>query len=369
MSGALGFIFDAAGLIVPYVLSDLLKPKVPAEAQTSVQIILGQGSSTAGGAVPHVALWDDDGNRIGQYHPGGNEKIAEGYHQSITVDHTQTVPKYSQADPYYVMISQLSDDAICVSAITVANTKISGSFYGDTGYKCGQSWFASDNRIGSDFSKPKCVWLDANHDNAINARALSFHLNDMQANEAKLDEYYNNLKTLCSSTPRFSFWGNLLPDGIIPFFNPRLEYKDDNGEDVDVSKVIDDPKNPYDKSVYMHQGEQKSSRAVQPKARRDSRSANHDPTHLIISDQDTDVREICEHPNSYGWDIVSTDQGVFCDMEHKQLYPLCGDGIVANCFSLSDTTLIGGPAAKRGEDTLKLRFGRSYNTTDHWKRS
>ncbi|TRX93459.1 hypothetical protein FHL15_005734 [Xylaria flabelliformis] len=366
MSSVLGFIFDAAGVIVPLALSDAFKPHVPQEAKTNVQIIIGHGSSTAGGTVPHIALWDDDGNRIGQFHPDGDEKIGNGDVKTITIDHSQTVPKYSQADPYYVLVSQLSDDATCIAAITVANSKISGAFYGDTGYKCGQSWFASDNRIGSDFWKPKCVWLDANHDNGINARALSFHLNDMQANDAKLDEYYENLDALCKSTPRFSFWGNLLPDGIIPFFNPKLEYKDDNGADVDLSKVLDDPNHPFDKSVYLHQGEKKASRARSAKTRRTPRGANHDPSHLIISDQDTDVREICNHPNSYGWDIVSTQQGVFCDMEHKQLYPLCGGGIASNCFSLNSTTLIGEQTIARDESAMKLRFGRSYNTTAHW---
>ncbi|KAJ8121426.1 hypothetical protein ONZ43_g2117 [Nemania bipapillata] len=220
---ALGFVFDAAGVIVPLALSDLFKPKVPVEARTNVQFILGHGSKTAGGSVPHVAIWDDDGNRIGQYHPGSKDKIGEGEVKTITIEHSQTVPQYSQADPYYVMVSLLSDDAICVAAITVANSKVSGAFYGDTGYKCGQSWFASDNKIGSDFWKPRCVWLDGNHDYGINARALSFHLNDMQPNDGKLDEYYKNINTLCRSSPRFSYWGNLLPDGIIPFFNPKLE--------------------------------------------------------------------------------------------------------------------------------------------------
>lgn len=59
MANALGFIFDAAGVIIPLALSETSKPQAPSEAQTSIQIILGQGSSTAGGTVPHIALWDD----------------------------------------------------------------------------------------------------------------------------------------------------------------------------------------------------------------------------------------------------------------------------------------------------------------------
>jgi hypothetical protein len=56
---AIGFAIDAAGLIVPLALSDAFKPQIPPEAKTNVEIILGHGSSTAGGSVPHISLWDD----------------------------------------------------------------------------------------------------------------------------------------------------------------------------------------------------------------------------------------------------------------------------------------------------------------------
>ncbi|CCF43236.1 hypothetical protein CH063_13000 [Colletotrichum higginsianum] len=128
-----------------------------------------------------------------------------GFQTNIVIEHAQTEPKHSQADPYYVILSQTNNDVICISDVLVSNGKISGAFYGDTGYKCGQFWFASENRIGSDFEAPRCIWPDANHNNDINARAISFHLNDMQPNEDKLQQYYENLDTLCNSTPRFSF--------------------------------------------------------------------------------------------------------------------------------------------------------------------
>ncbi|KAF2763222.1 hypothetical protein EJ05DRAFT_491242 [Pseudovirgaria hyperparasitica] len=339
-------------------------------AKTNIQIILGDGesTSTAGGDCPHIALWDDDGNRIGQYHPKSCD-IKQGNVGNFVVEHSQTTPKYSQADPYYVMVSQLSDDAICVASIAVQGTKISGSFFGDTGYMCGQSWYASENRIGSDFTNPRCVWLDGNHDNGINARAISFHLNDMQPNQEKMSQYMSNQDTLCKSSPRFSFWGNLLPDGIPPFFSPPLTYKDGNGADTDLSKVIDDPKNPVDKGVYLHQGEShRLARSRTPKTtRRNVRGWNHNPDHLVVSDQVTSsARELCTHPNSYGWDIVSTKENLFCDMEHKKLYPLCSNAVTDGCFDLDAKTLRGHLNA-RSDDTVKMRYGRSYASTAHWK--
>jgi hypothetical protein len=210
----------------------------------------------------------------------------------------------------------MSNNAICISAISVVGQNIQGNFFGDIGYKCGMSWFPSDNAIGSDFTKPRCVWLDADHTNKINARALSFHVNDMVPNQDKTAQYQQNLDTLCKSTPRFSFWRDLLPNAIIPFFKPRLQYTGDNGADIDLDRVLDDPNQPYNKGASMH-------RRGMPKARREeNKGSNHDITQLIISESD-DAREVCEHPNSYGWDIVSKKQSLFCCMEHKQLYPLC----------------------------------------------
>lgn len=96
-----------------------------------------------------------------------------------------TEPKNLNADARYVMVSTIGNDGICIAAITVANEKISATVYGDTGMMCGQSWFLSQNEIGTDFLKPKCVWLDADHSNAINARAMSFHVKDKAAQQTK----------------------------------------------------------------------------------------------------------------------------------------------------------------------------------------
>lgn len=88
----------------------------------------------------------------------------------------------------------------------------------------------------------------------------------------------------------------------------------------------------------------------EPRAERSS--ANHDVSHLIISDQDTDVRGICESAISYGWDIVSTNQSLFCDMEHKQLYPLCNPTIDTKCFDVNFKTLVGAPSLDIRDDTV-----------------
>ena len=307
-----------------------------------------------------------DGHRIGQWHPGKKSYINQNYTGTVVIEHSQTEPKYSQADPYYIMLSQVNNDGLCISAISVSNTKISGLFWGDIGYKCGQTWFANTNRIGDTFRASKCVWLDADHENDINARAMSFHLNDIVFSDEKLEQYKEYPDTLCKSTPRFSFWGNLLPDGTPPFFQPPLRYKDDNGADEDMSRVLDDPEHPWDKGAWMIPQKVNLFKRHKPKAR--PRNGNKDPSHLIISDQQTNVQEICDSDTSYGWDIVSTRQGIFCDMEHHIAYPLCKGGHVTKCFDLENKTLVPARGLNlRDLEVQKLRFGRSYNTTDRWE--
>lgn len=367
MAGALGFILNAAGILIPLGLQAKYSMSAPQQV-TSVQIIAGSGS-TSGGNVPHIALWDDDGNRIGQYNPGRKDKLKEGDAVTISVPNNENYN--TQADPYYVMLSNFENDAICIAAVTVSNQEISGTFFGDTGYLCGQSWFPSQNSIGSDFQKPKCVWLDGDHTNGINARALSFHLNDMAPDQDKLAEYQDMPDTLCRSTPRFSFWGNLLPDSEIPIFKPKLEYKVDSatggqGADEDPQRVID--KYEYDKAVYMYQGPTAKRAVRAPPRGVQARGANHNPGHLIITEHPhDDVREVCEHPNSYGWDIVSTVQNLYCDMEYKQLYPVCnGREFVDNCFD-SVAKIIVPTGGVNATDELAAHVPRkAYTSQAYW---
>ncbi|MBE3050413.1 hypothetical protein IMZ48_49550 [Candidatus Bathyarchaeota archaeon] len=101
---------------------------------------------------------------------------------------------------------------------------------GDIGYQCGMSWGLSQRDIGEKHTRPKCVWLDNDGTNDINAQAMSFHIPDMVANPDRLTQYNENPNSLCKSTPRFSFWGDLLPDSQIPIFIPELEYEKDSSK-------------------------------------------------------------------------------------------------------------------------------------------
>ncbi|KAK1998297.1 hypothetical protein LX36DRAFT_681110 [Colletotrichum falcatum] len=146
----------------------------------------------------------------------------------------------------------------------------------------------------------------------------------------------------------------------------QLKYKNGNGADENLTNVLDEHNHRWDKGAYMAP---KKFKRPKREARASSSSANHDPSHLIMSNQqNTKARGICDSETSYGWEIVSTRQKVFCDMEHKQLYLLCTDSVTTECFHLDEKTLFGDPGLNlRGETVQELRYGRSYNTTNAWK--
>ncbi|KAH6681325.1 hypothetical protein B0J14DRAFT_529740 [Halenospora varia] len=380
IGAVLGFTFNLAGVIVPVAFA--IKDAIPKEAGISmVSILTGDGTTKnplrdAGGTVPHIALWDNNGQRLAQYHSKNSEKMVQGGKPTmISLAHTQNGNKF--ADPYYVMLSQLDTDAVCIASVQVSNGAITGTFYGDTGFSCGQSWFYSSRQLGAELVTPKCVWLDGDHSNGLNARAMSFHLNDMIPSNDKINMYSKNNDYLCKSTPRFSYWGNLLPDAIIPFFNPPLEYNTDDksggeGADVDPDLALD--KIVYDKGVFMKQGEKTAHRrnnrpGISPETNSTRQGANHDPSHLVITEMDgQSAKELCEHPNSYGWDLVSIKDNYYCDMTEKEIYNLCDEVTKSNCFDLQRKVLVGhGGISARGEVSQDGVPMKKYDTSAHWK--
>lgn len=384
MAQALGFVLDAAGVFIPlgFAIADAIPDN---RASTIIQIMTGNGNDThplnnGGGNVPHVALWNQDGKRLGQVNPGSKQKISQNNDPKegrIEVKYNQNGGDYE--DPGYIMLSQQEGDAICIASIQVSNGAISSTFYGDTGYSCGQSWFYSSREFGDKLVMPKCVWLDGDHTNGINAKALSWHLNDLVPTDDKIEMFNSNPDYLCKSTPRFSFWGDLLPDSMIPFFQPKLEYNRDSvsggqGADKNPDRALD--KKVYDKSVQMYQGgsaKREERTATRPDVRARNlkrRGNNHNPSHLIVSEKHGhSARELCEHPNSYGYDFVSTTDGGYCDMETKRFYPVCDhvNDVTHTCFDVERRALVGtGGINARGEASTVGVPVKRYETHDRW---
>jgi len=79
------------------------------------------------------------------------------------------------------------------------------------------------------------------------------------------------------------------------------------------------------------------------------------------------ARQVCESTTSWGPDVVSTSEGLFCDMTSgkKTLYPVCSGGVQNNCFDLPNKTL----NLSDGLKAIKARHGSgvtTYTQTDFW---
>ena len=84
-----------AAFLIPF---DELKNRPTAES-TVVQVAIGAGihgkDINSGGSVPHVALWDERGKRIGQYEGDENGHYDAGSANEIVVKHKQNGKKKS----------------------------------------------------------------------------------------------------------------------------------------------------------------------------------------------------------------------------------------------------------------------------------
>ncbi|KXH67654.1 hypothetical protein CSAL01_03577 [Colletotrichum salicis] len=193
----------------------------------------------------------------------------------------------------------------------------------------------------------------------------------------KLKLYNSELAYLCKSTPRYSFWKHLIPDGVVSFFYPVLKYNKDSlnpkleGPNENPMDALDRFK--YNKEVYVQQGESEKEyrRRTRLRSTRLSKrqGSNTDPDHLVLTEiPGQTAREISEHPNSVGYDIVSFVDGKYCDLTKRRLCDLCAGTIMANCFDVNSTTVIGAQGlAGRREGSASGTSAKSYKTTAHWK--
>ncbi|KAK7917358.1 hypothetical protein PG985_010966 [Apiospora marii] len=426
MASFLGFIFNAAGIAsLGLMASDISSAGKGKEESTHVEILIGTGTEQMGGHWPSVALWNEEGQRIGQGNANWGDK--PGASIDMEIKHEQGAKTGNQAA--YILLSNMDNDAICISAVYITETKTTTTWFGDVGKRCGMSWYQSNRRIGESGQTPACVWLDNDGSEGINSQALSFHIPDMIANDDRVEQFGEDINSLCKSTPRFSFWGDLEADSIMPFFDPPLEYETDSksggiGRDKDVERVKDKFK--YDKSVTMYSGgnhkrawhgtrgegygnltvpdfmlprqkdnmqrrdgggTKKGRNTVAKKRGRrgfDNLIVTYDPGHS--------AKELCESATSYGADTVSMAERIFCDMEKKTMYPLCqeeGDdtmhthtnssGVVRvrgskkeeekkSCFDMKSKSLYvpDGQRDSQVHRRAKTAGAKAYKTTQYW---
>jgi len=214
------------------------------------------------------------------------------------------------------------DDATCVVYTSVTQPDgVQNTWLGDVGYLCGQVYYESGYTVGTDGNgnnvQPKCTWIDGNGDPTSTV-------------SMKIDTEFYHVNDAAISGDQS---GNICGGTIFS----------DSSEPI--------PDQPAKRSF---------TRSIK------KRSAAMASTLVVNHYEGSSAAELCAHENSYGWDIVSVKEGTFCDMENKQLYPLCSDAVTSDCFDLDAGTV---NLARRAGDRLFTRDPSTFNYTriNEWK--
>jgi len=236
-----------------------------------------------------------------------------------------------------------SQGAICVSWITLKNLDGAhdAAWTGDVGYSCGHSWnwgrqVAGTLPDGSPYT-PRCIWIDSDHSNGIDTGAMKI---DFEAYGENLKETIQK-QTACSKTT-FQNSANEV-DGTYP-------------------TQTSPPKPHVSYFLLMHDvGVPQKKRSMVGTERPEWMAKR-----LIVSDfPEHNATELCSHPMSYGPDAAGSD-GYFCDMQTRELTPLCSFQDVDGCINVDEA---GSKITKRSavaKRSANLHV-RSYETVDDYK--
>ncbi|KAM0717907.1 hypothetical protein Q7P37_006239 [Cladosporium fusiforme] len=240
-----------------------------------------------GGQVNAVYGYDQFNAYLGK---SSGAKVKEGDVNDFIID--QGSPG-TQAQ--YVSLAN-GNDGTCITWVAVANKdgKGGGAWTGDIGYQCGQRWHAggqvagtykSGDREGEDW-EPYCTWIDKDFTDDTKSAAFKFNV---RAYGDKVEDTVGN-DVGCDST----IWS----------------------EDSDA--IADEPAK---KRSMPERPQWIIERLI---------------TTALING--TTAEELCTSSTSWGPDYIGSDRK-FCDMDQKELLPLCEIEEVEGCVDFDDTDL------------------------------
>lgn len=195
------------------------------------------------------------------------------------------------------------------------------------------------------------------------------HLLSFVATEERAQSMTDDKDLWCKVKPRLWFYDDLQREQAIPYFSPQLEFEQTTLLDKDPAKVKDeaswktnewalDKKGRVDdkrRSVDVDYNPQFQNNRTQGPAQQ--RFKNQ----LVKSGRKYhSAKELCESPSSMGPDFCSTEEGLFCDMEHKKTWPLCCEEIPTNCFDEEKNEM------RRGRNHPRDLVVKRYEKVSQW---
>jgi hypothetical protein len=393
VGGILGIGLDGSSVV------EAIFPSAPASHFSNFRVHVGmtpQGdeSRSTGGHAPALAAWDGSGRFVGQITPDGPEtpKIKDGGFRDYAIEGTQGVE--------YLSVVETGNDGICIHLITGQSAQAGKyAWVGDIGKACGAPWYLQNRPIDDDSEfLPACVWIDRNADSEHIWKGFTMHLgsfagvgSDEEAQNRTKEAFKANEDLLCASEPRFSMYEDIRIGNSIRTFKKRPNSEEPGtqaysdlvlgrenwltGEKppagllperltgktlspVGICLGNDEeclPKGPsFDKGLPVANPTRRGARLQRDHRRSGGTdSMNKDikrrqvihADRLIVSGfRQHSAIALCSSPVSLGPDMVSTVEGMFCDMSAKRLWPLCADDITTYCFDMQTETVRGSEA-------------------------
>ncbi|EEQ31906.1 hypothetical protein McanMca71_007222 [Microsporum canis] len=394
-----GIILGITGLSLFPLGEYFFPPKKVANTVVRVAAGLSQprqhNVASTGGTTPNVALFNENGERIGFLSGQRHGVINDGNFGDIVV---APIDSKNNNPATYISLSASSSDAICIAYVAV--THPSGEYWafsGDSAVSCGAAWYLSNLEMQGDdenkVHKPKCFWIDGPGDDGKVTnnfpQGIGIHLTDFVGSKARSEEYQANKDAMCKSRPRLHMYKELTELNCLPIFNPPLSYDPEN-RDKDIKAALSDgevmckpgPDQKPTASDIIHLRKFSSGRfsvptygvkrrIVELSEREEKAPGRACFTDDIVISDSMGAKELCDDPNSHGPDFVSIKEGYYCDMCSHELFPLCHKSAAAaknqrGCFDVDTKKMrYTGDIAARGNGTIVP--DKSYQRVRVWK--
>ncbi|KAB5539444.1 hypothetical protein GE09DRAFT_1248602 [Coniochaeta sp. 2T2.1] len=242
--------------------------------------------TNGGGGIQTIRTYNVNHNLIGT--GGETGSIGSGEYQDLAVG--QQVANQATFAEFYA-----NDDAVCIAYISATlHDQTHWAWTGDWGYICGLDWFYSGVIMPGTDSKPRCTWIDRDHSEEIKAGVIGINWAGFISHEQPGADYDG--KDKCDNDGAFKAWAG------------------DGQESVISKRAL-------------------RSRNIEGRLKKRSKFVGDDRL-VISSAANQTATELCTHPSSFGPDFVSLEEGKYCNMETRELLPLCGVGVSGKCFDV-----------------------------------
>ncbi|RSL64196.1 hypothetical protein CEP53_004140 [Fusarium sp. AF-6] len=237
------------------------------------------GSGTMGGRIGLIRTWNNNRDKLGEV---SNRKIGTG----------------DLIEATYVSL-HASNDAVCIAYVVI--TWVGGERYawlGDFGRVCGLPWYPSNVYVDNGKHQPTCTWIDGDGTNGLFAKSISIHFPTFAHEPNK--PYSKDPKSYCGI------------QGLLGY------------QDLEMRRPVPVPNN--------------RKRAIGPHRRSAS-----DTRVVVTKEAGYNTTDLCTSETSWGPDFVSLDEGLYCDMDSRELLSVCQeDKDVVPCFDA---------------ETMKIEYG------------